>query len=87
MTTYGSSDMPTVGTRVITADGDEIGRIKEIEGDCFKVDAPMQPDYWLGMDTISTETPGGVQLNFPHSQLGDVKEEAKDHKGVHRHTM
>lgn len=35
---------PTLGARVVTADGDELGKVKEVSGTCFKVDASMQPD-------------------------------------------
>jgi hypothetical protein len=46
------SGVPSVGTVVLTSDGSELGKVKEVMGDCFKVDAPMAPDYWLGIDTI-----------------------------------
>ena len=46
------SGVPAVGTEVMTLDGDTLGTVKEVSGSCFKVDAPLRPDYWLGIDTI-----------------------------------
>ena len=41
-----------IGQRVYDADGGEIGTVKEVRGERFKVDAPMQPDYWLRTDRL-----------------------------------
>lgn len=83
--TMESGYMPTLGARVVTADGDEIGHVKEVGGACFKVDAPMQPDYWLGMDCVAFSSPSEVRLTVTKADLGDVKASAPDHAGVHRH--
>jgi hypothetical protein len=48
------SHMPIQGATVMTSDHETLGKVKEIKGDCFKVDAPLAPDYWLGSDTITT---------------------------------
>jgi hypothetical protein len=77
---------PTVGERVYTADGDQLGTIKEVAGTCFKVDASMQPDYWLGNDTIAGNTGSEIRLTFPKDRLGDMKTDGPDHRGYHRHT-
>src|SRR5437773_137282 len=96
-----SGDMPVVGAKVMTADGKELGTVKEISGRCFKVDAPMQPDYWLASDCIRGSSGSGVQLTFNKDRLGDAKMSGPDkgrdmtdadaidsmeHAGVHRHT-
>ncbi len=83
--TMESGYTPTLGARVVTADGEEIGRVKEVSGACFKVDAPMQPDYWLGMDCVAVSSPGEVRLTVAKNELGDVKADAPDHQGSHRH--
>jgi len=44
----------TIGQPVYSADGSELGTVKEVRGAYFKVDAPMQPDYWLRMDACQT---------------------------------
>jgi hypothetical protein len=81
-----SSGIPVVGTKVVTMDGDELGKVKEISGDCFKVDARLQPDYWLGVDTIETTLPGEVRLRFTKGGLGDAKQEGPEHSGFHPHS-
>jgi hypothetical protein len=85
MTTY-SGGTPAIGARVLTADGDELGKVKEISGSCFKVDAPMQPDYWLATDCIADGTGSDVTLSFTKDHLGDAKQDGPEHKGLHPHT-
>jgi len=78
-----------IGVPVRTSDGKELGKIKEIVGACFKVDAPMQPDYWLATDMISGEdgNPQGiVTLRFDSNNLDEAKSEGPEHSGYHRHT-
>ncbi|MGD9893970.1 MAG: PRC-barrel domain-containing protein [Dehalococcoidia bacterium] len=85
--------MPATGTEVYTADGDRLGKVKEVMGDCFKVDASMRPDYWLARDCITSSSGNDVRLGFSKSQLGDKKmgnptdkNQAEMHTGVHTHT-
>ena len=61
------------GCEVFTMDGDKIGEVKEVRGDYFKVDAKMQPDYWLACGLITAETASSVTLSFNKDQLGDYK--------------
>jgi hypothetical protein len=82
-----SGTVPTVGERVVTSDGDELGKVKELSGSCFKVDASMQPDYWLATDCIATNTGAEVRLSFAKDRLGDAKVDGPEHTGVHRHTV
>jgi hypothetical protein len=84
--------MPATGVEVFTSDGDKLGRVKEVTGDCFKVDASMRPDYWLARDSITSAAGNDVFLNFTKKQLGDMKMDGpKDmtdtgqHTGIHRH--
>jgi hypothetical protein len=58
---------------VFTADGDKLGTVREVRGDAFKVDAPMQPDYWLPFSSIATAGADGVRLGFAKDHLGDFK--------------
>jgi len=62
-----------MGDEVWTMDGEKLGTVKEIRGDHFKVDVPMQPDYWLPTSCISTTGTGRVTVNFHHDHLGDWK--------------
>ena len=82
-----SGNTPTIGSRVLTSDGEELGKVKEVMGDCFKVDVRLQPDYWLGLDTVSSSTGGEVRLRFPKDGIKEVKQEGPDHKGFHPHNM
>jgi hypothetical protein len=86
MTTSSGMGMPTMGAEVLTADGDKLGTVKEVSGSCFKVDAPMRPDYWLGTDTVASSTGGTVRLNLNKDHLGEAKAEGRrEHRGVHAH--
>ncbi len=77
--------MPIAGTRVVTADGEELGKVREVTGTCFKVDVSMQPDYWLGTDTIERVTPSEVRLSIIKDKVGDFKVNGPEHSGVHHH--
>jgi hypothetical protein len=84
--TMASGEVPMVGAEVLTADGDKLGTVKEVSGSCFKVDAPMRPDYWLGTDTIASSASGMVHLNLNKDRLGEAKDEGqREHRGVHPH--
>jgi hypothetical protein len=67
-----SRDLP-IGAEVVTTDGDLLGTVREIQGDCFKLDVSMQPDYWLPMDCISSVSGNRILLDFPKDRLGDYK--------------
>jgi hypothetical protein len=79
--------MPAIGGRVVTADGEELGTVREVADRCFKVDVAMQPDYWLGTDTIEQATGNEVRLNILKDRVGDFKLDGPEHSGVHRHTV
>jgi hypothetical protein len=86
MTTINDSMMPIQGANVITADRERLGSVKEIKGDCFKVDAPMAPDYWLGSDTIATIDGNDIMLRYRREDINDFKMGIPDsHTGIHRH--
>ena len=69
---YNAYDL-MVGTPVCTLDGDEIGKVKEVQGRYFKVDAQMQPDYWLRSDCVTSASGGRVTLGVDKDHLGDYK--------------
>jgi hypothetical protein len=62
-----------VGWNILTQDGHEIGTVSELHGSHFKIDAPMQPDYWLPMSCIGSSSSGRIMLNFHHDHLDDWK--------------
>ena len=53
MTASPMDSMPRVGAKVMSRDDIELGTVKEIDADCFKIDAPMAADYWLGAYAIN----------------------------------
>ena len=78
MTMNRTMQTPALGVKVYTSDGDELGAVKEVQGLHFKVDAPMQPDYWLQIATVSTTGPDGVILSFTKDLLNDYKTNSPD---------
>jgi hypothetical protein len=67
------SNSPTIGCEVYTSDGSKLGTVKQVDGAYFKVDAPMQPDYWLACDCVRGGMGSRVDLAFDKSQLDDYK--------------
>src|SRR5215212_6804688 len=61
------------GAPVVTMDGEQLGSVKEVRGRSFKVDAPMQPDYWLPLDTVGTGSGGQVMVQFNKDRLSDYQ--------------
>lgn len=46
------------GYPVFTIDDSELGRIKDVRDNAFKIDAPWRPDYWLPQDMVLSVIPG-----------------------------
>lgn len=63
----------TVGTAVVTLDGRDIGSVKEVQGAYFKVNAPLQPDYWLSVDHVQRVESGLIALGLDGTALQDAK--------------
>lgn len=78
-------ETPSIGSIVVTADGEELGRVNEIEGDCFKVDRSLMPDFWIAPDAIDVATPETVQLLFTKTDIPAVFEPGAEHSGYHVH--
>jgi hypothetical protein len=86
MTTMDDSMMPVEGFNVITAEHDLLGTVKEVTGDCFKIDAPMAPDYWLGSDTIGSINGENILLRLRKDEVNEYKMGSPDsHSGIHKH--
>jgi hypothetical protein len=71
---FTGADAP-VGARVITADGEDLGTVKETRSVSFKVDAAMKPDYWLSCNYIEDSTPSGIKLAVTKDSLETAKVE------------
>jgi hypothetical protein len=76
-----------VGQLVVTSDGDELGRVKEIDSECFKVDAPFRIDFWLGKDAVEDTSLGVVRLNVPKDAFNQRAYRDQAHKGLHIHVV
>jgi len=75
-----------VGAPIFTQDGSQIGKVKEVHGQFFKVDAPMQPDYWLSEEHLASSSGGEVRLSFTEDRLGDYKlGDPEDYEGEQGH--
>jgi hypothetical protein len=70
------------GAPVLTRDGHRLGTVKETRGPYFKVDAPMQPDYWLSLEQIATVDRGMIGLTFNKDDLGDYKMSDPAERGI-----
>lgn len=64
------------GAVVHASEGDELGTVKEVRGESVKIDARMQPDYWLSVMHILVREDGRVETNFSKSELGAYKQGA-----------
>ncbi|MGE0228157.1 MAG: hypothetical protein AB7I38_03300 [Dehalococcoidia bacterium] len=60
----------TIGARILTADGQDIGAVRDIVGRYFHVDASMAPDYWLPASLITASDPSSVTLAANRDAIG-----------------
>lgn len=65
-----------IGCKVVSLDGARLGEVKEIRAGSFKVDAPMQRDYWLEQTCITSSAADCVTVSFPESELESHKRPA-----------
>lgn len=66
-------DEPLIDTPVYSADGEQFGYVKELQGGYFKIDVPMAKDYWLSTAYIQDCTMDKVRLTLN-------KEEVDEHR-------
>lgn len=64
-----------VGQMIVTADGEKVGKVRDISGTYFHVDAPLKPDFWLPFDAVRDpgENDDAISLVFTKDQLDDFK--------------
>ncbi len=58
-----------VGARVYTLDGADLGTVADSTPQAFKVDAPLEPDYWLSRDCIRLASSDEVRVDFNRNDL------------------
>ena len=44
-----------VGQAVYDADGNKLGTVKAIQDAYFAINAPLEPDYWVRMESVAAE--------------------------------
>jgi hypothetical protein len=59
------------GLAVISGDGKRLGKVKEVSGSYFKVDAPWHRDYWLSAELILDEDNRSLFLQVPGNEIAD----------------
>jgi hypothetical protein len=64
----GGAALP-IGLPVYTSDGRRIGRVKEADERCFRVDARFAFDYWLSMRAVAAVRRGRVLLGVEKSRV------------------
>jgi hypothetical protein len=75
----------TLGARVLSAEGEELGSVGRIAGTCFRVEAPEQPEFWLGADTIANVSGAGIRVNLPKQFFERPRFDPLAHHGYHHH--
>ncbi len=73
-----------VGAPVFSFDGYQVGSVKDMSDACFKVNAPMQRDYWLSRDCVASVVGGAVWLSISRDQLRAAKVHRPERRSVHR---
>jgi hypothetical protein len=66
-------DIP-IGAEVFTRDSEKLGEVREVRGSHFKVDAALQPDYWLPQTTIASTAGNVITLTFTKDSLDAFKQ-------------
>lgn len=72
MTTSNGSSVH-VGARVMSADGKQLGVVKDVRTDRFLVDVRWAPDYWLGTESVDNQSEELVQLILTKDVIGSAK--------------
>jgi hypothetical protein len=73
MRTSNASGTVRVGAMVVTADGKQLGHVKDVKADRFLVDVRWAPDYWLGTETIESISDESVELFISKQAVGSAK--------------
>lgn len=59
-----------IGLHVFTADNEDLGKVKQVQGDAFKLDVSHHADYWLDCADILSATTERVTMSFTKDNLG-----------------
>lgn len=72
----------STGCPVFTSDGSQLGEIKEIRDDMFKVDTSWAPDVWLDRTSVASASDERVTLKFAKSELKSFHRDAPADEGM-----
>ena len=62
------------GKDVLSADNERLGRVKEVQGGYFQIDAPHAKDYWLSaMYADASSAAVELRLTLPANEVADHK--------------
>jgi hypothetical protein len=67
-----------VGASVYTQDGDHLGKVDDVQGGFFKVNARLHRDYWLKRAYIASSADDRVTLSFTKDELERYKGQTFD---------
>jgi hypothetical protein len=73
------------GDRVVTADGEELGRVKQVRDACIEIQARKERTYWLATDAIQNRLQGLVLLRVAANHLDATGMNNEGHAGRHMH--
>ena len=62
---------PSPGTAVFSADGKEIGRVKDVHGGYMELDVSNESDFWLSMAYLVSNDGDRAYLGIPQAELGE----------------
>ncbi|MGE0601086.1 MAG: DUF2171 domain-containing protein [Dehalococcoidia bacterium] len=83
MSTANELRMPDIDVPVYASDGGQVGHVREVHGDYFKIDVPMAMDFWLKRDFIADATPERVTLTLHRDEIHEhrLAEPGLEHPG------
>jgi hypothetical protein len=61
------------GSQVVSADGKQLGLVKEVTADRFRVERRLLPDFWLAMEYVDNAAGGIVQMILTKAGMGAAK--------------
>jgi hypothetical protein len=64
------------GAVVMSGDGKQLGTVKEIAGDRFKIERRLLPGYWLATEYVDHASGGLVQMVLTKEGIGAARVEA-----------
>ncbi|HLF76885.1 MAG TPA: DUF2171 domain-containing protein [Dehalococcoidia bacterium] len=75
----------SVGLRVMSADGHDLGTVAQVAGTCFRVEVDGREDYWLGADAVASTSGAGIRLNLTEAAATRPAPDDLPHHGCHWH--